>query len=84
MYLHEDKILFIQIREHRNTMTICPSADENVNVSNIIRELCDSDFFKEDYQSITNYFADDYVAYNDTVQQMKVLADLIDTIYLTT
>lgn len=65
-------------------MTICPSANPDINVSNIIRELCDSDFFKEDYQSITNYFADDYVAYSDTVQQMKVLADLIDTIYLTT
>lgn len=65
-------------------MTICPSANPDINVSNIIRELCDSDFFKEDYQSITNYFADDYVAYSDTVQQMQVLADLIDTIYLTT
>lgn len=78
------KKLFIQIREHRNTITICPSANPNINVSNIIRELCDSDFFKEDYQSITNYFADDYVAYSDTIHQMKVLADLIDTIYLTT
>ncbi|WP_288620414.1 nucleotidyl transferase AbiEii/AbiGii toxin family protein [uncultured Eubacterium sp.] len=41
------KKLFIKIREHRNAMTICPSANPDINVSNIIRELCDSDFFNK-------------------------------------
>jgi hypothetical protein len=32
---------------------------------------------KEDYQAITNYFAENFVAYEDTIEQMRKLADII-------
>lgn len=70
--------LYYEVRNHRKNMEICPSAMEGVNVPNIIRELCDSDFYKEDYQAITSYFSNDYVEYRDTIKQMKVLANLIE------
>ena len=34
-------------------------------------------FYKNDYQEITNYFSDDYVAYEDTIKQMRKLAKMI-------
>ena len=69
--------LFDEIREHRKQMEVCPSAKEDVNVPELIRKFCDTDFYKEDYQAITSYFADDFVAYENTIKQMRVLADFI-------
>lgn len=69
--------LFAEIREHRKQMEVCPSAQDGVNVAELIREFCDTDFYKEDYQAITRYFADDFVAYEDTIEQMRKLAQLI-------
>lgn len=69
--------LFDEIREHRKQMEICPSAKEKVSVPELIRKFCDTDFYKEDYQAITSYFADDFVAYEDTIKQMRMLADFI-------
>ena len=39
--------------------------------------VCDDDFFKNDYQEITNYFSDDYIAYEDTIEQMRKLAEML-------
>ena len=52
--------LYYEIREHRKTMKICPSAGEGVDVTKIIREFCDADFYREDYETITSYFSADY------------------------
>jgi hypothetical protein len=70
--------LYEEIREHRKKMEICPSAKDGANVSALIREFCDKDFYKEDYQAITSYFSDDFVAYEDTIEQMRKLADMIE------
>ena len=72
------KKLFDEIRSHRQTMSICPSAKDGVNISGIIRRFCRDDFYKQDYEAITNYFSDDYVTYEDTIEQMLKTADLID------
>lgn len=70
--------LFGEIRSHRQRMSICPSAKEGVNISGIIRRFCHDNFYKQDYEAITNYFSDDYVSYEDTIEQMLKIADLID------
>ena len=44
----------------------------------MIREFCDADFYREDYETITSYFSADYVKYEDTIEQMKRLADKIE------
>lgn len=69
--------LYSEIREHRRCMENCPSAKDGVNISELINKFCDADFYKEDYVEITNYFADDYVAYEDTIVQMRKIAGLI-------
>ncbi len=68
--------LFTEVRNHRAKMTICPSAQPDINVATIINEFCDTEFCKDDYQTITNYFADDTVKYEDTIHQMRLLSKL--------
>lgn len=63
-----------EVRVHRAKMSICPSAKEDVNVSAIILEFCDNGFYQEDYQSITSYFAADYISYEDVIQNIRRLA----------
>ena len=63
--------LIKEIREHRAQMEICPSAKAEVDVPAIITEFCDNSFYKEDYQSITSYFTEDFVPYEDAVKNMK-------------
>ena len=48
-------------------MPICPSAMPGIDVPAIITLFCDEDFYKEDYQSITSYFAADFIPYEDTI-----------------
>lgn len=74
----EFETLFKEIYEHRKGMSICPSAKDGVSVSLLIKEFCNNDFYKEDYQSITGYFSEDYVEYDATIGQMKKIAEVIE------
>lgn len=72
-------ILYEEIRLHRANMKICPSAKDGVDVAEIIREFCDNNFYKKDYILITNYFVEDMVEYSNTINQMRKIADWIDS-----
>lgn len=63
-----------EVREHRRKMSICPSAQYGINVLDVIEQFCNEAFYKEDYQTITNYFAADFVSYEDAIEQMHKLA----------
>lgn len=71
-------LLYEEIREHRRNLRNCLSAEKTANVSSIIREFCEKDFYKEDYYAITNYFSEDMVEYKDTIGQMRRVADWIE------
>ena len=60
-----------EVREHRAKMEICPSAKAGENVSAIVEEFCDNDFYKDDYQEITSYFAADYVSYEEVIENIR-------------
>lgn len=67
------KALVKEVREHRAGMSICPSAKEGVEISTVMQEFCDNDFYREDYQAITSFFADDFVSYEDAVNNIRKL-----------
>ena len=69
--------LYEEVRVHRAGMGICPSAKDGMDVPALITEICDNDFYKEDYHAITNYFADDMIEYQDSINQMRTLAEWI-------
>lgn len=82
MKFDEDFIRLVEeIRKHREGMKICPSAKEGINITTIVAEFCNNDFYKEDYQAITSYFSADYVSYEDVIENMrKIVGDLFKNI----
>ena len=42
----------------------------------LVIAICENDFFKEDYEQITNYFLSDYVSYKEVTDQ---ICELVDT-----
>lgn len=61
-----------EVRKQRESMGagVCPSAQQDVNVSEIIRSFCKDDFYKNDYETITEYFVQDRVSYEDVIQNI--------------
>ena len=74
------KKLFHEVRRHRAKMDICPSAKEEVDISAVIREFCENDFYKEDYRTITSYFADDMVEYEKIISCIRAVAEWLDAL----
>ena len=89
MYLHKDKEIFRDIveqtAEQSGRTPVVIEKDYYVtlilkllsDVSAIITEFCDNSFYEEDYQSITGYFTEDFVSYEDTIKNMrKIIQDI--------
>ena len=64
-------MLVTEIRKHRSGLAVCPSAQPGVDVEAILLEFCENDFYQEDYQAITSYFAADYVSYENVVENIR-------------
>lgn len=66
-----------EVRNHRVRMgeKICPSALENVNIPEVLQEICETGFYKDDYAAITEYFMHDIVSYEDAVKNLKDIAE---------
>ena len=67
--------LIKEVRNHRAKLKICPSAQEGVDISALIHEFCEKEFYRQDYVSITKYLIDDMVEYKQAVEQIISLAD---------
>ena len=70
--------LYMEVREHRKQMEICPSAQDEVDVPRLIRKWCDEDYYREDYLTVTEYFVSERIEYDDVKKQMMQLADIIE------
>ncbi len=69
------KDLFKQVREIRNATKVCPSAAPDVDIKRILGEICKTDFFKKDYEGVTQFFIFDNVKYSDTLKAIKKITD---------
>lgn len=63
-----------EVRTHRAGMSVCPTAQPGADVPKLLLEFCDNDFYKEDYQAITSYFATDFVSYEDVIECVRGIA----------
>lgn len=73
----EMKELVREVREHRKGMSICPSAQESVDIVALVNEFCDNNFYKSDYESITEYFVTESVAYDRAIANIREIVDLL-------
>ena len=74
--LNDDfKDLVNQVRETRSQMSICPSAKDGVNISELLDEIIEKEIFKNDYLEITTYFQNHPVSYETAIETLRRIAD---------
>lgn len=68
--------LMHQVRDVRAATNNCPSALPNVDVANILKEICENDFFKKDYEGVTQFFLFDNVKYKETIKTLEIISNV--------
>ena len=71
----EYKELVSEIRNHRAKMSICPSAQPEVNVPELLREIIDKEIYKADYKEITTYFQNQPLEYEKAISVLRTILD---------
>lgn len=71
----EYKELVSEIRKHRAKMSICPSAQPEVNVAELLRKIIDKEIYKADYKEITTYFQNQPLEYERAISVLKTILD---------
>lgn len=64
-----------EVKAHRATMSICPSAKPGVNISELIKKYCTENFYKNDFDIITETLINEEIAYNEVIATMLKIAD---------
>ena len=67
--------LLQKVREIRSSLDICPSAKPGININQLLKEICDKDFFKSDYEGVTQFFIFDNIKYKETKESLKKIID---------
>lgn len=63
--------LFDEVREMRSQDRNCPSAKDGQNLKAILSKICDEDYFKNDYQSLTKGLLFDDISYDLVKENLK-------------
>ena len=69
------KDLVNHVRKTRSQMSVCPSAKEGVNISELLNEIIEKEVFKNDYLEITTYFQNHPVSYETAIETLKRIAE---------
>ena len=70
----EFKILVEEIRSVRKQSNICPSAQDDVNVPELLKEIIQKEVYRQDYQNVTDNLLEEKVDYDMAVQALKQIA----------
>lgn len=64
-----------QVREHRSHLSVCPSAQDNVDIKGLIYEFLDSEFYKRDYETVTKSLISDNISYIEVSLALREIAE---------
>lgn len=67
--------LISEVRKQRSTLAVCPSAKENVCVTDILYEIIEKETYKKDYEEITLGLLFVPETYDTVIQSIKKIAD---------
>lgn len=70
----EFKRLVKEVKALRAQMDICPSAKPGVNVSQLIQKYCSEDFYKADFEIITDTLINEEISYSKVIETMIKIA----------
>lgn len=74
----EFRSLVRQVREVRKMSENCPSAQPEINLVALLHEILERDFFKKDYEGVTQFFVFDSVKYKDAKKTLQLIANEFD------
>ena len=70
----EFKVLVEEVRGVRAMTNVCPSAQPDVNVPEMLNFLIENDVYKEDYENITVRILEEDVTYDVAIEAVKKIA----------
>lgn len=68
------KQLVHKVRLQRSQMSICPSAVAGQNIPQLLETIIRDEIFREDYASITSYFQNKPVSYDEAIKAIKAIS----------
>lgn len=71
----EFKALIKEVRGVRAMTNICPSAQLDVNVPEMLKFLIENEVYKEDYENITARILEEAVSYDVAIEAVKKIAE---------
>ena len=67
--------LVAEVRNVRKKYTICLSAQDNVDVPNVLSEIISKDVYKTDYQNLTEGLLEEKVDYETAINALKQISE---------
>ena len=67
--------LVAEIRNHRARMSICPSAQPGVDVSELLKEIITKEIYRADYKEITTYFQNHPLEYEKAISAIRTIVE---------
>lgn len=75
VFTEEYKNLVAEIRSCRKKMTICPSAQEDIDVPEILKKIIIDGVYRADYEEITTYFQNHPVKYEEAIVVLEKIIE---------
>lgn len=69
------KILIKEVRKNRKLGTKCYSAQDGVSIQKLLRQMIDTDFFRKDYENITEKLLSKRVPYDEAIKSIKTIIE---------
>ena len=67
------KILIQKVRNERKLHALCYSAQDGVNVQQMLRDIVKSSIYKKDYETITKIMMFRYLPYEDAIKGVETI-----------
>lgn len=67
------KVLITKVREDRKLGAKCYSAQDGINLSKLLREMVDTEFFKKDYEESTEKLLSKPVTYEEAIKGVETI-----------
>ena len=67
--------LIREVREQRKESSICVSAKDGINISEVLKEIVDKNVYKDDYQNLTEKLLLEKVPYEVALQALQEILD---------
>ena len=71
------KILFENVRIEREPHQVCLSAKESIKMSSLLKEIVDTDAYKEDFNNITSLLIFEKTEYEEAITSLKKIIEFL-------